>query len=130
MIQEKFRPEVAPWLRRIVAGLSPRRSGFHKSPCETCGGQSGKGTGVSPITSVFSCQYHSTNAPYTSSSASCSCQKDKGANPENVPKSNACSQIEEHWIQKQFHFLFSLQNVDGDFGIDSTCLYIAFEGNQ
>ena len=32
------------------------------SPNENCGGQSGTGSGLS--TSVFPCQYHSTNAPY------------------------------------------------------------------
>jgi hypothetical protein len=37
---------------------------FQVSPREICGGPSATGTGLSPTTSVFPFQYHSTNAPH------------------------------------------------------------------
>jgi hypothetical protein len=37
---------------------------YQVSPCEFCSAQSGTVTDFPPSTSVFPCQYHSTNAPY------------------------------------------------------------------
>jgi hypothetical protein len=38
---------------------------FHANPCGIRGCQSGAGTGLSPSTLVFVCQYHPINAPYS-----------------------------------------------------------------
>ena len=40
---------------------------YQLCPCEICGVQSGTGTGCFPSTTVFLCQYHSTNATRTRS---------------------------------------------------------------
>ena len=54
-----------PFFGLSATSFSPRRYGFdHKSMYVIYGRQSGSGLGYSPSTSVFPCQYHSTNAPY------------------------------------------------------------------
>jgi hypothetical protein len=47
--------------RRPLTAESRVRS--RVNPCGMCGGQSGTGTGFSPSTLVFHCQFHSTGAP-------------------------------------------------------------------
>jgi len=57
------------------------------SPCEVCCGKHGTGTGFYPST------YHSTNAPYWSSSTCCCHQKGKRAIPGNLEKGSAISKV-------------------------------------
>jgi hypothetical protein len=49
--------------RRLLTADALVRS--RGNPCGICGGQSGTGTGFSPSSSVFPCQYHSTVAVQT-----------------------------------------------------------------
>jgi len=53
--------------------------------------QSSTVTGFFPGTPVLLSQYHSTNAPHSSPSTSCSYQKDKRSKPVNLPISNTLS---------------------------------------
>jgi hypothetical protein len=60
----------SPFLGRAMVQVVSRRPTTAEawvrspvSPCGICGGQSGTGTGFSPSTSVFPCQFHSTGAP-------------------------------------------------------------------
>lgn len=74
------------------------------SPSEICGEQSATATGFSPSASVFLCQYHPTNASYSSSCTCCSHQKDKEAKPAKLPKKERSFVNREHWTEKYFHF--------------------------
>jgi hypothetical protein len=59
--QDKGRAMAQAVSRRPSTAESRVRS--RVSPCGVCGGQSGTGTGFSPSTLVFPCQFHSTGAP-------------------------------------------------------------------
>ena len=50
-------------------------------------------------------KYRFNNAPHSSLYTSFSYHQDKYAQPGNLPKSNALSEIGEHWIEKYFHLL-------------------------
>ena len=80
------------------------------TPRGPCGGRSSNGTGFSPKTAVLPCQYHSTNALY--SSPCCSYQKNKRAKPVDSWNSGIL------WRKVLF---FCLYSVNGDVsGTDHT----------
>jgi hypothetical protein len=97
---------IVPWIRRLVAGLSRRRPGFDPSPVRVkfVVGKVALGKVCFPSTSVFPSQYYSTNVPYPFSSTCCSYQKDKRAEPGNLPNRIALTEIGEYSIEKYFHF--------------------------
>jgi hypothetical protein len=97
-------------MKRSVAGLSTWRSGFDPRSVHVrfVVEESGNKTGISPTTSVFPCQYHSTNTTCASSYTCFSYRKDKRAMPGNLPRSNYLSEIGGHWIEKSFQFFASL----------------------
>jgi hypothetical protein len=53
------------WLRRLVAGFSPRKTGFDPGSINVgfVVDKVALGQGILPSTSVFPCQFHSTGAP-------------------------------------------------------------------
>jgi len=79
------------------------------SACESLGGQCGTGTGFSPSTWIYNCQYHFTITLYSFSAISCSNQKDKRAKSGNLPKRNALPEIREHGIETYFRFSLAFQ---------------------
>jgi hypothetical protein len=53
-----------------------------------------------PSISVFTSQYHSTNAPYSFSPTCWSYQKDKRVMPGNLPERDVRAEIGENWTEK------------------------------
>jgi hypothetical protein len=84
------------WLRT----LNFHRGGLVSIPVEPSGEKCVNARGFPPSISVFPCQYHSTNAPRSSSSTRRFYQKDKRATRGNLPKSKAFSEIGQHFIRK------------------------------
>lgn len=91
-----------PRTRRLAAGLSPQRLGFDAMPVDVrfVEYKVALGTGFSPNTSVFPCQYHATNAPYSFSFTCCSNQNDKHASWERYGNRGASegNVLELFWV--------------------------------
>jgi len=77
---------VVPWLRCLVAGLSPQTPGFDPMPVRDgiCGEQSCIAASFSPGNWLVSCHYHYNNAPYSYRRHI----KPRGANMFQKPKSH------------------------------------------
>ena len=95
---QDFCMHVIPWRamgEAVFVGLSQRWPGFDPGSvhvmCVCVCGRGSTGIGFSRRNSVFPCQYHSANAPYSYSCKCCSYQKDKRAKPGSLWESNALS---------------------------------------
>jgi len=86
------------WLRRLVAGLQPRRRGFDDSP-----GNRRCVVDKVALGQVFPYRYHSSNAPRLSFATCCLYQQDKRAKPENLPKCSDVPEIGERGIERDFY---------------------------
>jgi hypothetical protein len=83
-------------LRWLITGLSPQWAEFNPCPIH-------ERSVVDKVAIRHPCQYHSTNAPYSSSSQYYSYQKDNWVNTWNSKQSNSFKNIGEHWTE--YHFL-------------------------
>jgi hypothetical protein len=100
--------KAAPWLRQLVVGLSPRRPVFHPRPAHVrfVVDKVKLGLVLSPSMSGSPGQYHSTGAPYLSSSTLCSNQKEKEAKPGNLPKTKTLGNQGSIGLKSTFTFRF------------------------
>ena len=94
-----------PWLRRLVAGLSPRKPGFDPRPghMEFLFHRVALRKMFLRVVLFSPVQYNSTHAPYSTSTC-CSYQQDKRAKSGNLPKSHAVTEIVEHWEENCLRF--------------------------
>jgi hypothetical protein len=90
-----------PCLRRLVAGLSPRRPGVDLWPVRVrfVVDSLATGTGLLPRTSIVPCQY------LLFCQSSTSYVEDRSVKTGHFPKSNALLEIWKHQIYKNFDFL-------------------------
>jgi hypothetical protein len=82
------------------------RARSQANPCNIYVEQNSTVTVLSPSTLVLPCQYHSTNAPYSSSSTSCAHHKDKWAKPGKRPKCKTLWEIGKHRIKSTGNLIF------------------------
>jgi len=95
---------VTDWMCKYNSGEARVRS--HVCTCEICGGEIGTGTGFSHSNSVFSCQYHSANAPYLIIFISMLLLSEGKRGGARKSSKNRCFfGIGERWIERCFHFL-------------------------